>query len=59
MELSEERMQELFNSISGPITELRIQSSGGFSVEELDKNLYKLQFEIWNRAKVALNIKGE
>lgn len=62
MDISEPRKAALFKAISDPIMKRRISVAmsqevlGTDNTKELDELFYKLEREIWNKVKEALEI---
>lgn len=54
--MSEKKQNNLFNSISSPITTLRIRDRS--ENLDLDNELFKLQNEIWKNVHRILNLKS-
>ena len=58
MNISEKRKTALYEAIAEPITQLRIENNAGFSIEEMDEQLFRLQHEIWRGVHKTLGIKS-
>lgn len=56
MIVSEKRATAIYNAISNPIQDLRIENSAGFSIEEMDEKLFKLEQEIFKKLSIALDL---
>lgn len=56
MRISERKKVELYKSISGPITDLRILTKEHGS--DLDSALFQLEIDIWRRVHETLKLDG-
>ena len=57
MKLSDKRAKQLFSAVADPIMDLRISycKAKPLTAEQLDDELFKLQFQQWSLIKRALN----
>jgi len=60
MKISEERKSKLYDAISEPIMQLRIdlQRYGSLNSELLDSKLFKVEADIWREVHKILNLEG-
>lgn len=60
--MSEQKIKDVYQAISGAITDLRIKltrcarSSLPSEIADIDNELFELEIEIWQRVEQALNI---
>lgn len=55
MRISEQKQNELYRSISNPITELRVNDQLG-KIPDMDEALFDLERTIWKRVAKVLKI---
>lgn len=56
MEISQARMRNAYSAIADPIMDLRVKLRGGVGCDDLDLQLYELEFAIWQKLALAMNI---
>ena len=56
MQISQARMRNAYSAIADPIMDLRVKLRGAGEGEDLDLQLYELEWAIWQRLALAMNI---
>jgi len=56
MRVSDKKATAAYSAIGDPIDKLRIENSGGSTIEEMDFKLFNLQEKIWQNLIDVLNL---